>query len=391
MKISRYFVFGLAMTTPLLPFAAQAAGTLEERPNFLPFLRSPIDGQLRERPPTLDVTIGSTTTSADMDTGSTGVVVSLMSIPNWKTTPSIDDKVKGILTPNSSGGKPVDESKLDKIEYSSSGKIIYGLYLKRSVTISGRTGVDGIAHAVTTDPINVLAVVYVDCVAHARNCHKTLYPTGIAMLGVGFGRETDHQPHATPDENPFLHVKTPAPAKGTEAGYMVTVNGVKVGLDAGDIPPNNLSIVKLQRNRAFSIKEWLPAQAYISLAGRKEVLGGLLVDTGINTMFMTVPSATSNGFRVSSAGSDTDSQLKGGVPVSIRVASTVLRPAGYGFITGESGGIIPDVITLVGNDGTKPDSKATFVNTGVHFLNGYDYDYDYDNGWLGFYKRCIAP
>ena len=100
------------MTTALLPFAAQAAGSLEERPNFLPFLRPPIDGRLRQRPPTPDVTIGSTTTNADMDTGSTGVVVSLMSIPDWKTTPSINDKVQGALTPESSGGKPVDESKL---------------------------------------------------------------------------------------------------------------------------------------------------------------------------------------------------------------------------------------------------------------------------------------
>jgi hypothetical protein len=54
--------------------------------------------------------------------------------------------------------------------------------------------------------------------------------------------------------------------------------------------------------------------------------------------------------------------------------------AGYSFTVGERRNpMAPARITFI-----RRNSNAAFVNTGVHFLNGYDYLYDAASGHVGF-------
>jgi hypothetical protein len=54
--------------------------------------------------------------------------------------------------------------------------------------------------------------------------------------------------------------------------------------------------------------------------------------------------------------------------------------ASYSFRIGDvSNPLAPTRVTLVGR-GDRP----TFVNTGVHFLNGFDYLFDADKGVVGY-------
>jgi len=73
-------------------------------------------------------------------------------------------------------------------------------------------------------------------------------PTGIAYMGVGFGREHDGQPQGTPDKNPLLNLTaidgTPIQPGTYRAGYVVTPSGVHVGLSAAN--SHDFALGKLQ-------------------------------------------------------------------------------------------------------------------------------------------------
>ena len=61
------------------------------------------------------------------------------------------------------------------------------------------------------------------------------------MMGVGFGREHDHQTQSGPDRNPFLRIAHIAERERDgesthemRRGYIVTRRGVHLGLTAGN-------------------------------------------------------------------------------------------------------------------------------------------------------------
>lgn len=382
-----------ALALGLAPIASPArAADIAASPRYLRFVDDTFTTD-RQVAPKLALSIGGHGTRAVMDTGSTGVVVSLYDLfPDWKSQPDIVRAINAALPPgsNSSAPGPIDTTRLDlgklqSIGYSSSGRIMYGISVNRPITVSGAASSNGTARSVTSAPVPVLAVIDEECTPKARHCTPNHAPSGIGMVGIGFGRASADGQTGTRRFNPFLHLETPSAVNG----YIVTAFGVKIGLDATDVAQNSTTLTVLKPNPNLP-GEWLPQQASIVLGDKSAVTGNMLLDTGINTMLMTVPSATSGGVRVPATSTDptakpsTDSTLVAGTPIAITLANAAGQPVGYRFKSGSTGGMAPAAVTLVGNDGSKPDWKSTFVNTGVRFLNGYTYVFDDSHGVVGF-------
>ncbi len=345
--------FGIAVALACLaqPGAAQPRYEAREGGTYLRYLNDN-EAEPRGAPPTLLMSFGGEPVRAVMDTGSTGIVVAASSIPNIDGLRQIGP---GTLT------------------YSSSGRIMRGRWVETRVTIGGAND-----QSVTTKPIAVLAVERIDCVPNARNCEPSDAPRHVAMLGIGFAREGDHQSQSTPDKNPFLNL----PGMGSmgapgalRRGYVVTRAGVHVGLTAANTR-GNYHFVQLQR--AADGRDWGPLPACITLEGAAPACGTALIDTGVSVMYLTLPpdrmaDRTTEGER--------GRTIAPGARLSIRFGeSEAAHPPGYGFAAGDPANpAAPERIVLVGGE-----NRPTFVNTSVHALNAFDYLFDAADGVVGF-------
>jgi hypothetical protein len=300
--------------------------------------------------PHLRISLGGRSYGVVMDTGSTGVVVSADKIPDIERLPSLGP---------------------GKLTYSSSGRIMVGRWVVTAVTVTGANGA-----SVTTVPIPVLAVTRIECTATARRCTPNDAPRGVSMLGIGFARRGDHQMQSGPDANPFLNVAT-ASGSNMRRGYVVTRQGVQVGL-AGDKARDDFATVKLVR--AADDRDWSPAPACITVDGKAPAAcGSLLMDTGVTTMYLTVPEDQApSELRTWDEGSPT---LRPGTKVRIAIPDVASTRAFYAFSVGEeTSPLAPDRLVLVGRANA---TRTPFVNTSVRFLNGFDYLYDADGGFVG--------
>jgi hypothetical protein len=323
---------------------------------YLSYANAPADGQPITRVPKLKISFGATPFEIVMDTGSTGILVSAHHIPNIDALPSLGP---------------------GKLTYSSSGRIMIGHWVTTPVTIVGGNGASA-----RTAPLPVLAVTRIECTAWARRCTPSNQPRGVAMMGVGFGREHDSQTQGGPDKNPFLriaHVAAPShkgeDAVGMRRGYIVTRRGVHIGLTAANTR-GDFGYVGL--GRMPDGRDWLQAPACISVNdGKPAACGSMLVDTGITTMFLTVPDREASG--AVKRGRGRSLTLAAGTRLAISTASADAPQATYSFAVGDGRNpLAPDRITFVRRSGTP------FVNTGVHFLNGFDYLFDDEGGRVGF-------
>jgi hypothetical protein len=346
----------LAIAGALALVSSTGAASLDATPDtgvFLRFVNAPTADEPIRNPPSLFVSFGGRRHRATMDTGSTGVVVSADMIPNVDKLPSAG---AGTLA------------------YSSSGRIMRGDWVITPVTITGRNGA-----SVTTTPVPVLAVKQIDCFDNARNCTPTQTPRGVAMLGVGFARQADHQHQSTPDKNPFLNLPgmaTTDRSGGVRRGYIVTRQGVQVGLTEADMR-GDFHLVAL--SPADGARDWSAGPACISVNEAPAACGTVLVDTGVTGMFLTVPPAQQDGSVA--PGEPGGRTLVAGTKVTITLDKSGGQDgASYGFAVGDADhALAPSRLTLVGGP-----SRATFVNTSVHFLNGFDYLYDADGGHVGY-------
>ncbi|MBD0415149.1 hypothetical protein [Oryzicola mucosus] len=325
-----------------------------EKETLLRFHNAPEAGAPIRFSPTLEMSFGGEPTRAIMDTGSTGIVVSADVIPDVQNLKSTGT---GTLT------------------YSSSGRIMHGNWVVTPVTITGSNG-----ESVTTTPLPVLAVNRIDCFSNARDCEPTDNPTRVAMMGIGFGRESDHQGQSTPDKNPFLNVADMGTAGGPGSmsrGYIVTRESIYLGLTGGNT--RGFEFVQLTQNSTTN--DWSGVAACISLGGGEPACGTALVDTGVTVMYLTLPTDREKGNT-----QDGENGAKTLVPeteLSVIFGATPSAEApGYAFSVGDTDQpAAPERIVLVGGE-----NRPTFVNTSVHALNAFDYLYDADNGYVGFRK-----
>lgn len=319
---------------------------------FLPYVNAPPPGQPITRRPRLRVSFGGETRAALLDTGSTSVVVSASLIPNLGALPHLGS---------------------GELVYSGSGRIARGTWVMSPVTLSGADGTK-----ITTRPLPVLAVSDLACLPKARFCRPKRHPRDVAVIGVGFAREHDHQSFGTPDHNPFLNLPgmgDPQRPGAVRRGYLVRRDGVLVGLDAANAA--GFSFVKLEKDPVYP--DWAAVPACISIAGRlPPACGTMLMDTGAGKMYLRLPAAQRDG--VSAAGKSP--VLSAGTSVDVTVSGA--PGISYAFTVGAPANpLVPDGAILAG-DAANP---KPFVNTSFHMLNGFDYLYDADGGFAGFRAR----
>ena len=285
---------------------------------------------------------GSGRLSADLDSGSTGIVVAAAYIPGFEQLPSQGP---------------------GKLTYSSSGRVMVGQWVVTPVSLVGREGA-----SVTTEPMPVLAVTELQCLDYARDCTPRQMPEHIAMVGVGFAREADQQSQSTPDKNPLLHVAGGAGPR--RQGYILSREGVHVGL-TGENTKGGFRYLKLDRRPDNA--DWQATPACISVnATVPPACGTVLVDTGVSAMYTTLPPAQAQG---------ATGTLPEGAQVAITVGSGAAAFPLYSFAVGDGSPLAPDAIHLR----VAPD--RVFVNTSFHLLNGYDVLFDGEGGYVGFRSR----
>jgi hypothetical protein len=221
-----------------------------------------------------------------MDTGSTGIVVSSSKVPAAAFAASTQD---------------------GQILYNSSNKFFGGKYVKTPVIFQTEGG-----GSVQTTAIDVLAVSCTCGVSQTAPTNKakpdparcssyngtppstgatktslsqcTAAPPSIAMMGVGFDRGG-----RSAALNPFLNLTAPT-GKTIHPGYIISKAGVTLGLTAAN--SQGFKTIQLQPNKQLPGTEWLQLNACATVAApggspSAKLCGGMLMDTGIDFMFLS--------------------------------------------------------------------------------------------------------
>ena len=125
-------------------------------------------------------------------------------------------------------------------------------------------------------------------------------------------------------------------------------------------------------------KDWAGTPACISVNGAKPAAcGSLLMDTGVTTMYLTVPESQASPNIVTTTPSRATTLVKG-TNLTISIPTEDSPQALYMFTVGDGANpLAPSHLDLVSR------TRAPFVNTSVHFLNGFDCLYDADGGFVG--------
>jgi hypothetical protein len=289
---------------------------------------------------------GSAPRRFGMDTGSTGIVV------------AADHYTPG---PGDVAGGP------GRLVYNSSGRILNGTYYTTDVVIQR----DGSA-PLATARVQVLRVTSITCLERARDCRPEQNPRDVAFMGIGFDRESAQGTEGTTPRNPFTNLvslASGAPLSSIRPGYIVTRTTVHLGMTAE--LTHDFAFVKLAPSAASrpDAPVWRTAPMTVSVDG-VSADGTILMDTGINYMFLSPPEGT---------------QFERGrrAPEGSRITVFMPdqrnpQPAYYGITVGARGNPMhPERVEVV-------HDRGVFVNTGRMFLEGFDYLYDAAGGYVGF-------
>lgn len=264
--------------------------------------------------------------------------------------------------------------------YTSSGIIEEGTWWSSTQNIYDANGT-----LLATSDVPVLQVKKIRCSKHARECHNQDNPSNIAVMGIGFGRESKTQPRGTPPYNPFLNLQSvlqggvlrPLPADWCN-GYVVTPTGVYLGLTS--LNTTNAGWVKLLPWSQYStptLPEWMPATMTITANGVGGP-GNILMDTGVDTAFFVTPPNVNLGPLVQCPDSTLTECVGNGNVIGVYLPNQASPTAFYTFTVGETGNLMqPDGVHVVGG-------SKTFFNTSRHILGGINFIYDNSNGYIGY-------
>ena len=280
-----------------------------------------------------------------MDTGSTGIVVSA---EHYIPAASDTDDGPGRLI------------------YNSSGRILNGQRHTTEVAI-----LHDADRPVAIARVEVLRVTHITCLEHARECRPERDPRGVAFMGVGFARHAAQSTEAGPPRNPFVNVtalSSGAPASSVRPGYIIARNGVHLGMTPDLV--RDFAFVKLSPSGATVAEgpQWSAAPMTVSVNGVAGD-GTILIDTGINYMFLSPPAGS---------GLAHGQRAPAGTGIAIALPDSRHPGARYGFTVGDSGNPMhPEKVEVVRD-------RGVFVNTGRMFLEGFDYLYDAAGGYVGY-------
>ncbi len=320
-----------------------------------------------------------------IDTGSTGVVVS-----NRKVSPA------AFAAATQTG----------HILYNSSNKFFAGKYVKTPIIFQTVVG-----DRVSSLPLDILAVSCTCTVNPSAPTNQAApdparcatyngtpptdgstqtslaqcqaAPDSIAMMGVGFDRGG-----RSAALNPFLNLAAPA-GKTIHPGYIIGKTGVTLGLTAANI--QGFKTLPLASNRQLPGTEWLQPTACATVTGpgappSAPLCGGLLMDTGIDFMFMSFNTKSRPVGAVASGATPYDGAkrqiLTPGWTVTVTVPSQPSPVLQYGLTAVQTNvSPAPSQSVAVWAGSTSPDG---FMNTGRRLLYSAAYLFDQQCGRLGF-------
>lgn len=327
---------------------------------FIPYANAGTNQDLSDSP-TVNLGFNGTGKHVEfiMDTGSVGIVAS-----------------PDIFTP-ARGAKYLGPGQLT---YSSSGKIENGSWWTATQQFY-----DGDGKLVATANVPVLLVSSITCTDDARSCQATTNPTHIAVMGIGFARESSQQPRGTPNYNAFLNLQSVLQNEVLERlpsnwcnGYIVTPTGVHLGLTAANTA--NAAFVKLQLWPSCStatLNEWTAAPMTLKANGVSGN-GNVLMDTGVDAGFLTPPPGAYLGTLVDCPASTLHECLPDGDVIEVFLPNETNPVAYYKFTVGDNGNKMQPVGVH------EVPGADIFFNTSRHFLGGINVIYDNTNGYVGY-------
>ena len=276
------------------------------------------------------------------DTGSVGVIVGASEVPGYDPS-----------------GPP------GEITYSSSNISHYGVYNTVKITFVDSKGPDGQPVSATVPVlISIKGVRRPGAVNSGKITTTQEFEPKPHMMGIGFGRGAKE---AHQERNPFLNLD--AMKAGTmRRGYTITRQGFTFGLTKETVGEGYL-FQQLSPNSASKemtdfdpkLKDWKSAPAWVTVNGKDDPLGTVLMDTGLTNMMIGRP--------------DTEEQeLEAGTPITVHLMDGKLK---YDFDVGDRKN--PTTPKKV----TRTNRPFVYVNTGLKALAVFDYLYDADGGYLG--------
>ena len=277
-----------------------------------------------------------------VDTGSTGIIVGASEVPGYD--------------PNGLPGE---------ITYSSSGISHYGVYNTVKVTFVDSKGPDGRPVSASVPVLVSIKGVRRPGAVNSGNVATTQeFVPKPHMMGIGFGRG-GKESHA--ERNPFLNLD--AMKAGTmRRGYTITRQGFTFGLtkeSVGDgylfqqLEPRTPS--KEMAEFDPKLKDWAGAPAWVTVNGKADPMGFVLMDTGLSNMMIGRPDTP-------------EEPLPDGTPITVHLMDGKLT---YDFEVGDRKN--PTTPTKV----TRTNRPFVYVNTGLKALAVFDYLYDAEGGYLG--------
>jgi hypothetical protein len=387
MVFSRVWLFG---AIHLLSNHVQAATYSEYTTSvFIPFLEadglgSPSSGNVH-----FNVKISSPTSTAHfspfIDTGSCGIVISAANLNDWDPSQGTDAN-KGW-------------------HYLSSSNWLYsGYWVPRDLYLEGHDDSNNVVSIKSTVPI--LAVTKkVRCPDYdvsnpGENCPTTPTetlnnPTGIEIMGIGFGREYDGQPQGTPDKNPLLHITSLSGRDTTQdshywPGYIISKAGITLGLT--DANTASMEFTDLVAGGGTTPHwdlnfDWPELQACITITAPGSPVGdttpclsgSAVLDTGVANGFIRVPTDSVDLPR------DADTfNLDSGTHVQVAFGSPMVATEQFevGVSTDtDPSSVSPAEVRAVYSPGGR---RATFINTSRTIYRKYRFAFDPVLGRAGF-------
>ena len=407
----------------ILLFSPAQAGTYAgyTATGLIPFLEADEPGlgfnddvhvqALFARPPFIGS--GSGSIPLYVDTGTCGVLISATDIPGWTGTPPVG-AVAGW-------------------HYLSSSSILYNgywitkdLYFNDVYEEPGNTTSDPGTGPVVVIPryirtrTPILAVTAktnctdYDTVAAGPTCAGTpLSPSGVRIMGIGFGRTHDGQPQGTPDKNPFLHVASiasrtqslPPVQTGTFwPGYIISKQGITVGLT--DANTASMAFARLETTSGgattqhwtdLDTVDWQELPACIKITAPGAAPGGptpceegtALLDLGTGNSFVRVKHDTVDHDNINDPlpRSEATQLLNTGTHVQIRFGNPAPGAADAHFTVGMSSATDPRPVTpervraVYARSGGGRDA---FINTSRYMYRRFVVAFDPVLGRMGF-------